>query len=467
MKKGKAVWILSFSGILMILSFIVLGTALLKECYRLNSNYAMQKVLVSVKNQIDSQGKNSFTIDDIDRLKKEISTEDVSYTALSGLINTSVSNSNTVLTARLIGADHTYPNFSNMTLINGSFITQKQEKEGAMVAVIDEELAWDLFKSVDATGKTLDIYGKTFQVTGVLKKEGSIIGKLTDDGMPKVYIPAKVMLDMDNTAGITAMQIRTADGNTLDQNTSNVSAALRQISKDPSNYNIVDYNLKYALMRQGPLLFTFVMGIASMLILLKHVKKLTIKAYSLITEGCRTDYLSNVIKENKAELAVYLLEMMVVFIGIVLIWRGISFKPYIPPRYIPDELIDISYYRNIIKGFIQGGIRDMGYIPTQSELYVNASNMLLNLLFFLAVMPGCLLLYIGLREMKGLIIDLNKLTIIIGVGFVFSLAVLVFTSYMMQLPLMLDIKGILVTWAFIFLNILKINNGKESEMKNV
>lgn len=467
MKKGKAVWILSFSGILMILSFIILGTALLKECYRLNSNYAMQKVLVSVKNQIDSQGKNSFTIDDIDRLKKELSTEDVSYTALSGLINTSVSNSNTVLTARLIGADHTYPNFSNMTLINGSFITQKQEKEGAMIAVIDEELAWDLFKSVDATGKTLDIYGKTFQVTGVLKKEGSIIGKLTDDGMPKVYIPAKVMLDMDNTAGITAMQIRTADGNTLDQNKSNVSAALGQISKDPSNYNIVDYNLKYALMRQGPLLFAFVMGIASMLILLKHVKKLTIKAYSLITEGCRTDYLSNVIKENKAELAVYLLEMMAVFIGIVLIWRGISFKPYIPPRYIPDELIDISYYRNIIKGFIQGGIRDMGYIPTQSELYVNATNMLLNLLFFLGIMPGCLLLYIGLREMKGLNIDTNKLTMIIGVGFVFSLALLVVTAYMMQLPLILDIKGILVTWVFIFLNILKTNNGKESEMKNV
>ncbi len=467
MKKGKAVWILSFSGILMILSFIVLGTALLKECYRLNSNYDMQKVLVSVKNQIDSQGKNSFTIDDIDRLKKELSTEDVSYTALSGLINTSVSNSNTVLTARLIGTDHTYPNFSNMALINGSFITQKQEKEEAMVAVIDEELAWDLFKSVDATGKTLDIYGKTFQVTGVLKKEGSIIGKLTDDGMPKVYIPAKVMLDMDNTAGITAMQIRTADGNTLDQNKSNVSAALGQISKDPSNYNIVDYNLKYALMRQGPLLFAFVMGIASMLILLKHVKKLTIKAYSLITEGCRTDYLSNVIKENKAELAVYLLEMMVVFIGIVFIWRGISFKPYIPPRYIPDELIDISYYRNIIKGFIQGGIRDMGYIPTQSELYVNATNMLLNLLFFLAVMPGCLLLYIGLREMKGLNIDTNKLTMIIGVGFVFSLALLVVTAYMMQLPLILDIKGILVTWVFIFLNILKTNNGKESEMKNV
>ncbi|MEW9122077.1 MAG: ABC transporter permease [Thermotaleaceae bacterium] len=467
MNKGKSVWILTFSGILLILSFIVLGTALVEECYRLNSNYSMQKVLVSVKNQIDSQGKNSFTIDDIDRLKKELSTEDVSYTAESGLINTTVSNSNTALPARLIGADHTYPNFSSLMLINGSFITQKQEEEGAMVAVIDEELAWDLFKTVYATGKTLDIYGKTFQVTGVLKKESSIIGKLTDDGLPKVYLSAGVMLDMDNTAGITEMQIRTADDNTLDQNKSNVSAALRQIGKDPSNYNIVDYNLKYALMKQGPLLVAFILGIASMLILLQHVKKLIIKAYSLIMKGCKTDYLSNVIKENKAELVGYLLEMMVVFIGIVLIWKGISFKSYIPPRYIPDELIDISYYRNIIKGLIQGGIRDMGYIPTQSELYVNATNMLLNLLFFFAVILGYLLLYAGFREIRALIIDSNKLTIIIGVGFVFSLAVLVFTSYMMQLPLMLDIKGILVTWAFIFLNILEINNGKDSEMKNV
>jgi len=88
MKERKAAWIPTFSGILLLLSFIVLGKGLVTACSRLNGGYAMQKVLVSVQNQLDVQDLNSFSIDDLKRLKKELSTKDISYTARSGLINT-------------------------------------------------------------------------------------------------------------------------------------------------------------------------------------------------------------------------------------------------------------------------------------------------------------------------------------------------------------------------------------------
>jgi len=459
MKKIKAVWILTFSGILLILSFIVLGTGLVAECSRLNGEYSMQKVLVSVKNQLDRQGSNSFSIEDIKRLKKELSTKDISYTAQSGLINTSVSNGSTVLPARLTGVDHRYPPFSGLTLKEGSFITQKQEEEGAMVAVIDDELAWNLFKTVHAAGKTLELFDGIFRITGVVEKDSTLIGKLTDDGLPDVYIPASVLLELDATARITALQIKTADTGTLDQNRTNVSNVLGQIGKDPSNYNISDNNLKFALMEQKPLLFVFILGMASMLMLLVHIKNCIRKLYFFIRDGCRTDYFTNVLKSNLAEIGAWILEVALAILGIVLIWLGIRFKLYIPPQNIPDELINISYYSDLIKSIIQGSIQNMGYIPPHSELIVNAVDMLLNLLFNISVILGCLLLYMGFRELKALNMDSIRLIQLFGLFFILSFGILAGAAFLTGLPFMLDRKSILVVWAFVFLNILPAQRG--------
>ncbi|MBB6214341.1 cell division protein FtsB [Anaerosolibacter carboniphilus] len=465
MKRRKAVWVLTFFGILLMLSFIILGGALVEQCARLNGIYSMQKVLVSGKNQADLQGKNSFSIDDIKRLKKELSTKYISYTARSSLVDPSVSSGSMVFPFRLIGTDYMYPMFSGLSLEEGSFITQKQEEEGAMVAIIDEELAWDVFRTKNATGKIIDIFGAAFRIIGVMEKEDSIIGKLTDDGLPEVYIPASVMLELDTTARITDLQIKTADANTLDQNTTDVSAAIRQIGKDPSSYNISDYNLKLALMKQKPLLLVFILGIASMLILLSHVKNLIKEIYFLIRDRCKTDYFSNVIKHNLKGIGFRILEMALSLTGIVLIWIGIRFTLYIPPQNIPDELINISYYSDLIKAAIQEGIQNRGYVAPQAELIVNASDMLLNLFFCISFILGFLLFYEGLRELKELNMNSSKLIPVLGLLFILSMGILTAAAFLSGLPYGTDVKGVLVAWAFIYVNF--IITRKESGVKNV
>lgn len=467
MKKRKTAWILTFLGILLMLSFIVLGNGLITESSRLNGDYSIEKVLVSVKNHIDPEAINSFSVDDIKRLRRELSTEDISYTAQSGLINISVSNDNSAVPVRLTGADHKYPLFNGLIMEEGSFITQKQEEEGAMVAVIDEELAWDIFKTVNATGKTLDIFDEAFRIIGVVKKEDTLIGKVTNEGLPKVYIPAGVMLDVDNTSGITALQIKTDSTGRLDENTTNVSTALSQIGKNPSNYNIIDFNLRYELMEQLTLFFVFILGMISIFILMAHAKNLIRKLYFLIRDECKADYFSNVMRYHRRVIATCLLEMGGVLLGVILFWLGIRFSPYIPPKYIPDELINISYYLDLIKSVIQGGIHNMGYVPPQSQLIFNAINILVGLLFWISVILGFLLLYTGLRELEILNMDSNRLMLIFALFFILSLAILAVVAFMIELPFVLDVKSILVTWAFIFLNILKITTRKESGVKNV
>ena len=462
MKRKKAVWIQIFTGILLILSCVVLSKALIEECSRLNGSNSMQKVQVSVKNQIDHQGENSFTIDDIKRLKKELAIENISYTAQSGLINTSVAVKNTVIPVRLTGANHLYPMFGSMTLEAGSFVTQKQAEEGAMVTVIDYELARKIFKTTGVIGKTIDIYGVTFTIVGVVKEDGGLIGALTDDGLPDVYIPAAVMLELDATACITDLWIKTDNSGTSDQNTDKVSLALQQAGKSPANYNIRDYNLKLALMEQVPLLLVFILGIVSVLLLLAYLKNLIKKMFIIIRDGCRKDYFTNAIKNNLAVIGIYLLETAAALTGIALIWLGIRFRLYIPPQYIPDELINISYYSNLIQGIIQGGIQNLGYIAPKSELIVNTVSQLMNILFCISAILGLLLFYMGLRELKSSNADQSHLTVIFGLVFIFSLAAIAGVAYLSVLPYTLDVKSILVTWAFIYINIFR----KESGTKN-
>ncbi len=453
MKKSKAIWILAFSGILLVLSCVVLGKALVSECSRLNGSYSMQKVLVSVKNQIDRQDKNSFSIEDIKRLRKELSIKDISYTAQSGLVTTSVSSGGTVLPVRLTGVDSMYPMFNSLLLSEGSFITEKQEEEGMMAVVIDDELAWELFKTVNATGKTLNICGGVFRVAGVVKKEDTLIGKLTDDGLADVYIPAAVMLELDTTARITALQIKMAGAGTMDTNEKAVSAALQQMGKSPSKYEIRDFNLRYALIRQVPLLFAFILGIASIRMLLVHIINLFKKLVALIRDGCRKDYFSNVIKFNRTEIRADLFETALAFAGIVLIWLGIRFELYIPAKYVPDELINISYYSDLIKSAIQGGMQNMGYVTPRPELIVDTVQGLLNLLFCISAVLGGLLLYMCFRELRTLNLDSNILMINFGLFFILALVILAAIAFAAGLPFMPDIKSILVVWAFIYINI--------------
>lgn len=465
MKRQKAVWIMTFFGILLILSFIILGGALVEQCVWLNGSYSMEKVLVSGKNQTDPQVKNSFSMEDIKRLKSELSIEDISYIARSGLVDTSVSGGSTDFSVRLLGTDSMYPMFRRISLEEGSFITEKQEEEGAMVAIIDEGLAWDLFKTKNAIGKKIDFFGATFRIIGVIKKDDSIIGKLMDDGMPEVYIPALVMLELDKTARITELQIKTADANTLDQNTTDVSDTIRKIGKNPSNYHISDYNLKIAFMRQKSLLLVFIIGITSILILLLHIKKLIIEIYCMIRDQCRTDYFLNVIKHSLKRIGLLVLEMALSLTGILLIWIGIRFTLYIPPRNIPDELINISYYWDLMKAAIQGGIQNRGYVAPQTELIVNVSDMLLNLFFWISFIFGFLLLHGGLRELRKIHMDSGKLTTALGLLFILSVGILTGAAFLLGLPYGGDVKGVLVVWAFVYINF--IIKRKESDVRNV
>ncbi len=462
MKTDRFIWLAIFTGVFLSLSCIVLGKALIAECSRQNGG-SMQKVVVSVKNQIDRQGENSFSMNDMRKLGEELSgnkehpLNDIGYIAQSGPAGGFVSNGAGELRVRLTGISQSHLQFDGLNLACGSFITEKQEDEGEAVAVIDEETAKELFKTTNAAGRTLEILGHVFRVVGVVEKEDTILERLTDDGLPDVFLPASILLELDQTAQISGFQVKTPDAGILNHNGSNVSTALQEAGKNPSNYTINDYNLKSASIAQIPSLFVFIIGSTAMFMLLKYVKNPVRKLVAILREGCRTDYISSVLEAERKRLFICLLQAISALAGMAAVWTGIRFKPYIPPEYIPGELIDFKYYSNLIKSLIQGGIQSTGYIAPHGEMVANTASFLLGLLFFVSAGIGLLLLYTGYRELKKSDMDAVGLILVFIVFFAGSFILLALIASWAGLPFMLDLKGILVLWTFIFLYILSID----------
>jgi hypothetical protein len=264
-----------------------------------------------------------------------------------------------------------------------------------------------------------------------------------------VFIPAGKMLELDTTAKIKSFQVRTSDTSTLDLNTTLVSNALAQIGKSPTNYDLEDYNLKKALMEQKPKLIIFIMGVLSIFTLLVYMKNIIAEVIELFTKGCNKDYFMNVLSNNLFIVGISSIKVLLIIGGSILIWSGMKFKLYIPPRYIPDELINVSYYINLFKSYIQATVSSLGFVAPNTELVTNTVQTVLNWMFYISLIPGFLMLYIGFAQLKTFDVEMPKVILYFGLFVMGSLGILAVTTGMLGLPFTIDIKNLIVAWSFL------------------
>lgn len=117
-----------------------------------------------------------------------------------------------------IGAvTESYYEIENLKLEEGRFFNEAESNSGSMVVVIGHEIANKLFAdSQSALGKTVRIYGRRFNVIGVLEKEGAgLFGNSKDTS---IWIPVNIVRRIygDNNKGtfpqIVVKPSKTADG---------------------------------------------------------------------------------------------------------------------------------------------------------------------------------------------------------------------------------------------------------------
>jgi len=114
--------------------------------------------------------------------------------------------------ASIFGVGSMLPEMREITLADGRFFTDQEERSAQPVAVIGSEVADTLFANTDPVGHTVRIQGLLFTVVGVLEKLGSAFGNNQDN---VAYIPFPVFVKMYGTSQSIAIFGRARPGTNL------------------------------------------------------------------------------------------------------------------------------------------------------------------------------------------------------------------------------------------------------------
>ena len=131
---------------------------------------------------------------------------------------------------------------TNFTFKSGRFFTEVESEGGRDVAVLGFDLAENLFPNLDPIGMTIKIGGYTYQVVGVLNKQGStLLGSFNPD--KQVYIPIKSLFKHFglNWRSITIV-VRAQNSQLLEETKIEAEQVMRQVrrlkSYEPPNFSI-------------------------------------------------------------------------------------------------------------------------------------------------------------------------------------------------------------------------------------
>lgn len=122
--------------------------------------------------------------------------------------------------ARITGVTSDYPYIRNFNMKQGRFFTEEDDSGKRRVAVIDEDLAGQVFGRAEALGSKINLGNTPFLVVGVVAKEESALGFSEN---PSVYIPIQVWQVMFND------QVQTLEGSAVSKE--KVEEAMNQAVK--------------------------------------------------------------------------------------------------------------------------------------------------------------------------------------------------------------------------------------------
>lgn len=448
MKPSKLYYGILALGIFVLLLSVLAGAAVSAQFKESCGAYGAGKVTADLLDNLDPEGVGALNLEDIRHLEDfSFKGIELAYASEGRTMAVYEENQAQVVVAGVSGG---YGMFHRLELEAGSFITPGNE--GEMVAVVDEDLALELFNNTNVAGLYIELYGRSFRIIGVVSGSGSIVSDLTDDGCGTVYIPVRHMLEQAADSGITSLEIRAADMGTTVTNINKMKEGLASIGKNAEAYRILDYNIEKKLMEEKAQGVTFISGAGIIVMLLCKIGKRLMETYGTWKAAYKKYYFGDVIKHEGAKLGLMLAEVLALLAFIFVIWNAVKFDFYVPAVYIPDELIDIEFYTDLFRSLLQKGVQSKGYIPGLMEMRTDALRTMQSWNLLMGVFAGVPAYLLGLRLLEQKAEDSLKHMLLSAALIVFSIALSLVLLKALKLPIAVDTEGLLVTAAFILLS---------------
>ena len=125
---------------------------------------------------------------------------------------------------------------------SGRYITDTDNQHRSLVALIGTDVAEKLFPGIDPIGKELDVDGRPYEVVGVGKKIGTVLGQTRDN---YVYIPIETWLKYYATSTTSiAINVQTRDAGWMSRTQEEAQTLMRARRhlhpSDSDNFGILD-----------------------------------------------------------------------------------------------------------------------------------------------------------------------------------------------------------------------------------
>ncbi|WP_018213224.1 ABC transporter permease [Desulfitobacterium hafniense] len=446
-QSAKAACLMLALGILLLTVSSVLGESLSVQMTGIYGLHQTHKITAVRQEDAGPTGSGPLTLAKMGQLAQYyLNGHDLAY---GTEVSATAVYGNNQSPVQVLGVNDRYRQFHTMNLMAGSFLTPGHENQ--QVAVIDEQLARSLFGNCQVTGLEIELYERKFTIIGVTGTDNSLTGSLAARETGTVYIPITKLLELQEGSAITFLEAETKDSGTTGSNTALLEEALTAVGQDPGAFRITDYTMEFRLLNQKNHLRNVLAGVVVLGLLFNLFKKNVREIHDFLGSRLREKYWGEIFRKDGGRLFSGLVKAVLPLGGMLALWFLIRFPLYIAPENIPQELIDLSFWadllENRLKASFQGG--GSGAFPGEAHLYLPQGIQNWNLL--LSLVLGWPLLGWGLHRLnipeKGAWkTELFFCTCLIS-------ALLLGTGILLAagMPLAMDGKGIFLVFAAVFL----------------
>ncbi|CAG7633659.1 ABC transporter permease [Paenibacillus allorhizosphaerae] len=382
-----------FVGVLLTLASVGLLSSVLADWEHANGSRRMQKLTVNVDRSAASSGSAGLELKEAEQLANKWSPLPI---ALSAKGQTGAVFGNVTLNSDVFGVNANYRDFAELKMKTGTSILQTSVAEHSRVAVISAQVADKLFRSAQVVGKTIELYGVPFTIIGVYDNNVSLLRHMSDDGVPDVLIPVTAMFDVNRDARIDTVQLA-AKPDAAIRGEAQAKDALRAIGANPSLYRIENDLLAHVRITQWRALLLFACGAIALLLLLRLIFRQCVAVYASLRRKLSTHDWPDAIRDERRLLLKCSFAVLAMAACAAGLWELIRFRPYIPLDWIPEQIIDVSFYMEKLRSLWQQQAAQSGYVPSPHELLAGAAGQLAGGLFFTGAVLGLPLFLLGVR----------------------------------------------------------------------
>lgn len=398
MKNNRAGWLSIFTGLFLVFSGIILGNAVAEGLHIANGEVSMNKLVVDF-NSSGERGELLRT-DMIRELENKLEKPFIAYTVHTLAHKRVKDVSGMGIDAVVGGTGGYYPMFHHFEFRSGGYFPLTDSGGTAKIAVISEDVAWKLFRTVQATGLTLELYGEPFLITGVFCNGGDILKTIAKVEKPDIIIPAETMLELDASATIDSLEVAEDESAIFGGNKEKLLAALRQVGVDDTGFTITDFRETHTIMRQRPLLLVLAAGLTAILVWFRILRCTSEETVRDIRVLYSRHSLFQSLGASLSSCSRKLILPIAAILLTIYLWQRLSFHLYVPAEYLPGETLDVKQYTDLFKQALQqtfSGIHDDS--PVSIRL-LQASRLLSASLFRVSLTAGFGFCWIGMATVN-------------------------------------------------------------------